>query len=98
MYAVSEVVFFANLLGDFFSDLDNDFFNESFDPRLAYQVKQLIENVSQDAEVNFFEDSNLYKMLLTHLSAALSRAILNQREPEQSILERIIGAILGSCG
>lgn len=36
LYAVSEVVFFANLLGDFFSDLDNDFFNESFDPRLAY--------------------------------------------------------------
>ncbi|MFZ1254672.1 MAG: PRD domain-containing protein, partial [Trichococcus flocculiformis] len=91
LYAVSEVVFFANLLGDFFSDLDNDFFNESFDPRLAYQVKQLIENVSQDAEVNFFEDSNLYKMLLTHLSAALSRAILNQGSLNNPILERIMG-------
>ncbi len=91
LYAVSEVVFFANLLGDFFSDLDNDFFNESFDTRLAYQVKQLIENVSQDAEVNFFEDSNLYKMLLTHLSAALSRAILNQGSLNNPILERIMG-------
>ena len=90
LYAVSEVVFFANLLGDFFSDLDSDFFNESFDPRLAYQVKQLIENVSRDAEVNFFEDSNLYKMLLTHLSAALSRAILNQGNLNNPILERIM--------
>ena len=32
------------------------------------KLKQLIEAVSQETEVNFFEDTNLYKMLLTHLS------------------------------
>ncbi|CZR01178.1 phosphoenolpyruvate-dependent sugar phosphotransferase system eiia 2 [Trichococcus palustris] len=90
LYAVSEVVFFANLLGDFSKSLDDDFFKESFDTRLAYQVKQLIENVSRDAEVNFFEDPNLYKMLLTHLSGALSRAILNQGNLNNPILERIM--------
>ncbi len=90
LYAVSEVVFFANLLGDFSNSLDSDFFNESFDTRLAYQVKQLIEIVSRDTEVNFFEDPNLYKMLLTHLSAALSRAILNQGSLNNPILERIM--------
>lgn len=43
-------------------------FDEHFDTQLAYEVKQLIEAVSQETEVNFFEDTNLYKMLLTHLS------------------------------
>ena len=47
---------------------DEDFFDEHFDTQLAYEVKQLIEAVSQETEVNFFEDTNLYKMLLTHLS------------------------------
>lgn len=90
LYAVSEIVFFANLLGDFSNSFDNDFFDEGFDTKLAYQIKQLIEIVSQENEVNFFEDANLYKMLLTHLSATLSRAILQEGSLNNPILERIM--------
>lgn len=90
LYAVSEIVFFANLLGDFSNSFDNDFFDEGFDTKLAYQIKQLIEIVSHENEVNFFEDANLYKMLLTHLSATLSRAILQEGSLNNPILERIM--------
>ncbi len=43
-------------------------------------MKQLIEAVSQETEVNFFEDTNLYKMLLTHLSGVFSRAVLQEED------------------
>ncbi|MDK6360638.1 PRD domain-containing protein, partial [Escherichia coli] len=80
LYAVSEIVFFASLLSDFSNSFDEDFFDEHFDTQLAYAVKQLIEAVSQETEVNFFEDTNLYKMLLTHLSGVFSRAVLQEED------------------
>ncbi|MCF0232278.1 MAG: PRD domain-containing protein, partial [Enterococcus sp.] len=58
--------------------------------QLAYAVKQLIEAVSQETEVNFFEDTNLYKMLLTHLSGVFSRAVLQEEDLTNPILERIM--------
>lgn len=90
LYAVSEIVFFATLLGDFANSFDEDFFDENFDTKLAYQVKQLIEIISVECEVNFFEDDNLYKMLLTHLSGTLTRAILQEENLNNPILERIL--------
>lgn len=90
LYAVSEIVFFASLLSDFSNSFDEDFFDEHFDTQLAYAVKQLIEAVSQETEVNFFEDTNLYKMLLTHLSGVFSRAVLQEEDLTNPILERIM--------
>lgn len=90
LYTVNEIVFFANLLGDFLNSFDNDFFDEYFDTNLAYQVRQLIELISEETEIDFFEDTNLYKMLLTHLSATLSRAILQEKTLNNPILERIV--------
>ena len=90
LYAVSEIIFFANLLSDFANSFDDDFFSETFNSQLAYQVKSLIEAISEATEVNFFEDANLYKMLLTHISAALSRAIIPETSLSNPILERIM--------
>lgn len=90
LYAVSEIIFFANLLSDFANSFDDDFFSDTFNSQLAYQVKSLIETISEATEVNFFEDANLYKMLLTHISAALSRAIVPESSLNNPILERIM--------
>lgn len=90
LYAVSEIIFFANLLSDFANSFDDDFFSDTFNSHLAYQVKSLIEAISASTEVNFFEDANLYKMLLTHISAALSRAIVPEASLNNPILERIM--------
>lgn len=90
LYPVNEIVFFASLLSDFGNSFEDDFFEENFDTELAYQVKQLIERVSQGTEVDFFEDSHLYKMLLTHLSGVFSRVILEEETLTNPILERIM--------
>lgn len=90
LYAVSEIIFFANLLSDFANSFDDDFFSDTFNSHLAYQVKSLIEAISEETEINFFEDANLYKMLLTHISAALSRSIV----PEASLNNPILGKIM----
>ena len=90
LYPVNEIVFFASLLSDFGSSFEEDFFEENFDTELAYQVKQLIEYVSRETEVDFFEDSHLYKMLLTHLSGISSRVILEEETLTNPILERIM--------
>lgn len=90
LYPVNEIVFYASLLSDFSSSFEEDFFEENFDTELAYSVKQLIELVSENTEVHFFEDSNLYKMLLTHLSGVFSRAILQEEPLTNPILERIM--------
>ncbi len=90
LYPISEIVFFASLLSGFSSSFDQDFLDERFDSHLAYLVKQLIGLVSQETDVNFFEDANLYKMLLTHLSGVFSRTALQGTELANPILERIM--------
>nr|WP_279010596.1 PRD domain-containing protein [Vagococcus fluvialis] len=90
LFPVNEIVFYANLLNDFSNSFEDDFFEESFDSELAYSVKRLIELVSEQTEVSFFEDYNLYKMLLTHLSGVFSRAILQEDQLRNPILERIM--------
>ena len=90
LYPVNEIVFYASLLSDFSNSFEEAFFEENFDTELAYSVKQLIELVSDNTEVNFFEDYNLYKMLLTHLSGVFSRAILREEPLTNPILERIM--------
>lgn len=90
LYPVNEIVFFASLLSDFGNSFEEDFFEENFDTELAYQIKQLIEEVSRETEVDFFEDSHLYKMLLTHMSGIFSRVILEEETLTNPILERIM--------
>lgn len=90
LYPVNEIVFYASLLSDFANSFEEDFFGENFDTELAYSVKALIEGVSRETEVNFFEDSHLYKMLLTHLSGVFSRVILQEENLTNPILERIM--------
>lgn len=90
LYPVNEIVFFASLLSNFGNSFEEDFFEENFDTELAYQIKQLIEEVSRETEVDFFEDSHLYKMLLTHLSGIFSRVILEEETLTNPILERIM--------
>ncbi|MFC4709158.1 BglG family transcription antiterminator [Enterococcus eurekensis] len=90
LYPVNEIVFFASLLSNFGNSFEEDFFEENFDTELAYQIKQLIEEVSRETEVDFFEDSHLYKMLLTHLSGIFSRVILEEETITNPILERIM--------
>jgi mannitol operon transcriptional antiterminator len=90
LYAVSEILFFANVLNDFANSFDQDFFDDSFDTSLAYSVKRLIELVSQETKINFFEDASLYKMLLTHLSGVFTRAVLQEKTLSNPILERIM--------
>lgn len=90
LFPVNEIVFYANLLNDFSNSFEDDFFEENFDSELAYSVKRLIELVSEQTEVSFFEDYNLYKMLLTHLSGVFSRVILQEDQLRNPILERIM--------
>ncbi|HCM89799.1 MULTISPECIES: PRD domain-containing protein [Vagococcus] len=90
LYPVNEIVFYSSLLNDFSNSFDENFFEENFDTELAYDVKTLIELVSEETEIDFFEDYNLYKMLLTHLSGVFSRAILKEDTLTNPILERIM--------
>lgn len=90
LYSVNEIVFFAMLLGDFLNSFDHDFFEENFDTNLAYRVKRLIGLVSQETEVDFYEDATLYKMLLTHISGVLTRTILEETAINNPILEKIM--------
>lgn len=90
LYAVSEILFFANLLNSFANSFDQDFFAESFDTSLAYEVKRLIELVSQETKIDFFADASLYKMLLTHLSGVFTRVVLEDATLNNPILERIM--------
>lgn len=90
LYPVNEIVFYASLLSDFANSFEEDFFEENFDTELAYLVKSLIEGVSRETEVHFFEDTYLYKMLLTHLSGVFSRVILEEEVLVNPILERIM--------
>ncbi|MFP9039068.1 PRD domain-containing protein, partial [Enterococcus faecalis] len=66
------------------------FFEETFDTQLAYLVKQLIQEVSEETNVHFYEDETLYKMLLTHLSGVFSRAVLQEETLTNPILEKIM--------
>lgn len=90
LYPVNEIVFYTSLLSDFANSFEEDFFEENFNTELAYLVRSLIEGVSQETEVNFFEDAYLYKMLLTHLSGVFSRVILQEEVLINPILERIM--------
>ncbi|MGM9903241.1 MAG: BglG family transcription antiterminator [Enterococcus sp.] len=90
LYPVNEIVFFASLLNDFSNSFDQNFFEETFDTQLAYLVKQLIEVVSQETNSPFYEDEMLYKMLLTHLSGVFSRAVLQEEQLTNPILEKIM--------
>ncbi len=63
-------------------------FDDNFDTDLAYRVKRLIELVSEQTEVAFYEDTNLYKMLLTHISGVMTRAILEEDHLNNPILEK----------
>ncbi|KPG71971.1 BglG family transcription antiterminator [Enterococcus sp. RIT-PI-f] len=90
LYSINEIVFFAVLLGDFANSFDRDFFDENFDTDLAYRVKRLIEGVSKQTEAAFYEDTNLYKMLLTHISGVMTRAILEENQLNNPILEKIM--------
>lgn len=90
LYPVNEIVFFAGLLNDFTNSFDQNFFEETFDTQLAYLVKQLIQEVSEETNVHFYEDETLYKMLLTHLSGVFSRAVLQEETLTNPILEKIM--------
>ncbi|MEY8445152.1 PRD domain-containing protein [Enterococcus ratti] len=90
LYPINEIVFFASLLNDFSHSFDQRFFEETFDTNLAYLVKQLIQEVSEKTKIPFYEDETLYKMLLTHLSGVFSRAILQEKNLTNPILEKII--------
>lgn len=89
LYPVNEIVFFASMLSDFANSFDSDFFDDNFNSDLAYKVKKVISLVSQTTEVNFFEDLTLFKMLLTHISGVLTRAILEDETLNNPILEKI---------
>ena len=52
LYSVNEIVF-CDFIRDFSNSFDRDFFEENFDTTLAYQVKRLIELISQHTEVDF---------------------------------------------
>lgn len=90
LYPVNEIVFFASLLNDFSNSFDQDFFEETFDTQLAYLVKQLIQVVSEVTNNPFYQDETLYKMLLTHLSGVFSRAVLQEEQLTNPILENIM--------
>jgi len=90
LYNVSEIVFYASLLEDFTHLFDQSFFEENFKVDLVYRTKALIEFVSEESSVHFFEDEELHKFLLTHLSALLSRRTMKQDNVNNPILERIL--------
>ncbi|EPH94712.1 PRD domain protein [Enterococcus faecalis 13-SD-W-01] len=90
LYSIKEITFFAVLMGNLANSFDRDFFEENFDPDLAYRVKRMIEEVSEEAEVAFYEDAKLYKLLLTHISGVLARAVFEETVLRNPILEKIM--------
>lgn len=90
LYSIKEIVFFVELMGNLANSFDRDFFEENFDPVLAYRVKRMIEKVSEEVEVAFYEDPKLYKLLLTHFSGVLARAIFEESALRNPILEKIM--------
>lgn len=90
MFSINEILFIAMLLDDLTNSFDHDFFEEYFDTDLAYKVKRLIELVSEQTENDFYEDTVLYKMLLTHISGVLARTVMNTKELSNPMLVKIV--------
>lgn len=64
-------------------------FSEDYDIQLSYKIRELIRKVSQDTNVDFKIDDTLFKDLLAHLSAAISRNQAPMPEQANPLLDKI---------
>lgn len=70
--------------------LRNDFLSEEYDTDLGYKVRELIRLVSNELDWNFNQDETLFHDLLSHISAAIKRAIAPMPESNNPLLDKIL--------
>lgn len=64
-------------------------FSEDYDIQLSYKIRELIRKVSKDTQVDFQTDDTLFKDLLAHVSAAISRNQAPMPEQANPLLDKI---------
>lgn len=83
-----EAIFLAVQIEGLNVPLRNEF-SEDYDIQLSYKIRELIRKVSQETSVDFQVDDTLFKDLLAHLSAAISRNQAPMPEQPNPLLEKI---------
>lgn len=64
-------------------------FSDDYDIQLSYKIRELIRRVSEDTQIDFQTDDTLFKDLLAHLSASISRNQAPMPEQANPLLDKI---------
>lgn len=85
-----EKVFLAVQIEGLKYQVTPNIFLEHFNSKLSYYVKQFVQRVSEETEVDFRQDQRLYYDLLVHIGAALKRNQTLLGDQQNPILEKVI--------
>lgn len=66
-----------------------DEFSDEYDLQLSFQVRELIRSVSEEMQVQFYQDETLFKDLFAHISAAIQRNKAPMPEVNNPLLEKV---------
>lgn len=84
-----EVRFFAFQLEGVNYKKPQNIFIDSFDVELSYKIKELIRLVSEETEIDFRKDEQLFDDLSAHMSAALKRNLTVLQDANNLLLQKI---------
>lgn len=87
-FSNEEIYFLAVQIEGLNVPLKNEF-SEEYDIQLSYKIGELIRKVSLEIKVDFKKDDVLFKDLMAHLSAAISRNQAPMPEQSNPLLEKI---------
>lgn len=85
---LEEVVFLALQIDGLNVPL-RDEFSDDYDLQLSFQVRELIRSVSEEMQVQFYQDETLFKDLFAHISAAIQRNKAPMPEVNNPLLEKV---------
>ncbi|UPQ86250.1 PRD domain-containing protein [Ignavigranum ruoffiae] len=88
--ALNERHFFARLLAGVNYRKDINLFNQNFDSQLTFQVKEFIQQVAKQSEIDFPADSRLFQDLLAHIQASLNRPSGLLQKIDNSVLLKVV--------
>ena len=71
-FTLPEITYLASVYDTlYFGSGQNILFNEKFDSDFSYKIRQLIDKVSTDLQIEFSKDDRLYGLLYAHLKESL---------------------------
>ena len=85
-----EVEFMAGQIAGMNFSMTNNLFLDDYDIQLSYQVRSLIQYVSQAFHYDFQKDDSLFDDLMLHLGSALQRQVSKLPEINNPVLHNVI--------